>query len=417
MALPLPTSEQLFPAGGQLVRSLQGLNALKRQILENQYYAPIAQSNAMSKSAYAQYAPAEAIAKFLSTPGVASSMTPEQYNAIKDQFQRYVSQPLINPFTQVSNNQGLFGMGKKMLNSLLGMLGGEQNIPNQKKISMPYSQQNQIIPSLSNHGNEIYGTPEQVNAISNMKPGQTIQIPGLQIDRTASILQPQGTMGGYNPPAVAKAQEAGLTTGSTTEASVNRNTWNEMHKNSAKEALQSRNTMDLASKFSNAYDLLEPWERGPIIGSAKALTTNAQDADTATQGLADAVARAQQQGHITQIDRGTYSSMKPGRYMTKDAKKHAIDFLEGMNERIMEHATFNEEADKEGYTPQEANSIWLNYINKNPFYDSKHHELIEENFNKWPEYLEPEKVKEALHPTPGKKSLSKKESDPLGWRT
>ena len=40
MALPLPTSEQLFPAGGQLIQGGNAINDFRMKQLQNQYYGP-----------------------------------------------------------------------------------------------------------------------------------------------------------------------------------------------------------------------------------------------------------------------------------------------------------------------------------------------------------------------------------------
>src|ERR1700741_315092 len=52
--IPMPTAEQLFPAGGQLIRSGNALNDFRMKQLQNQYYGPNIESEMANRNALTQ---------------------------------------------------------------------------------------------------------------------------------------------------------------------------------------------------------------------------------------------------------------------------------------------------------------------------------------------------------------------------
>ena len=291
------------------------------------------------------------------------------------------------PTPDQMNGQGgnsLLGLAKDKIMSALGM--GEQPQQPQQQPQAP------IAPVNS------FNQPSQPPVAPGIGLGA---LPNYQRATAAAI---PGTQGGVNPATSAKAVAAGLETGITGEAQVQNKMWEQRHTDDAQEAINSQKVDDLVGEFSNAYDRTNKYQKGPITGSIPPWFSEAADtADRASAGMADAVARAQQQGHITQGDRATYSSMKLSRSMRPETKANAEAFITGMNERVQERAVFNVAAQKKGLTTQEANAVWLNYIKNNPFYSKDKHALIQKNFNRWPEYLTDKKIQESLNPTSGDK--------------
>lgn len=399
--LPLPKIVYDVQPGGGIVTSAMGMNALERSALENKIkqseaqYAPYTNyANALSKIAYGKMAPATALATFMSGPG-AQNMSREQTIQMAGLMQNYLnnagnmgnSLPTPDQMNGQGNNS-LMGLAKDKLMSILGMGGQPQQAPQQQPLAPV------------NSFNQTPQVPQQQPA-----PTNGIGIAALPNFQRAAAAAIPGTQGGVNPATSAKAVAAGLETGITGEAQVQNDMWKERHNEDAKEAINSQKVDDLVGEFSNAYDRTNKYQKGPITGSIPPWFSEAADtADRASAGMADAVARAQQQGHITQGDRATYSSMKLSRSMRPETKANAEAFITGMNERVQERAVFNVAAQKKGLTTQEANAVWLNYIKNNPFYSKDKHELIQKNFNRWPEYLTDKKIQESLNPKSGDKN-------------
>lgn len=420
MGLPLPRVVADVGPGGGIVTARRGINALRQSEYENDIarsnaqYAPYTNyANALSKIAYGKMAPATALATFMSSPA-AANMTREQAIQMGGMMQNYLkSVGNLGDVLPQPNQMGGQG-GNSMLDLLKNGLMSTLGIGGNQPVNSLNQQQQPPQAAPAEYGAVNQATPEYVSQIANngnnaMPTG--IGIGALPAHQRAAAAAIPGTQGGENPATSAKAVAAGLETGVTGEASVQNEMWKQRHAEDANEAINSQKVDDLVGEFSDAYDRTNKYQKGPIAGSAPPWFSEAADtADRASAGMADAVARAQQQGHITQSDRATYSSMKLGRSMRPETKANAEAFITGMNERVQERAVFNVAAQKKGLTTQEANAVWLNYIKHNPFYSKQKHELIQENFNRWPEYLTDKKIQESLNPSPGEKSASTQSS-------
>lgn len=389
--IPLPKTVADTEAGGGIV---QGMNALNNYELNrsNAQYAPYTNyANAASKMAYSNFVGPQAIASILTNPATRGMFTQDQYNTLAKAFSSQVqgSGNALANLPPPQGNLGIGGMGRDLLNKLMSIMhpGSQSQNALTQPVSPTSPMQNNANSGMrfDNQGNNIVASPEEIQNIANR--GSNYQPPSSQIDRTAQSIQPQGAMGGYNPSAVTKAQEQALEASATTEAKGTRQNWTDRHIENGEQAKNAQNVRELVHKFDAAYDELEPIERGPYVGKGPALSDAAQTADTTAQAMADAVARAQQQGHITQMDRATYGSMKPGRFMGPGAKKDAVNFMEGLQKRTQEHQTFDVAADKKGLTPQEADEKWIKYISEKPFMDYKDHKLLNKNMNQWKSYL------------------------------
>lgn len=411
MALPLPSYEP----GGAFVNALNRMNALQKSGAEAKYAPYTEYANAMSKLAFAQMAGPNALAQFMSGPG-AAQLSKEQIVALGNQMQNYMKN--YNPNTIVPAPNAGGGLANQLIQGLMNkLLPQSMQSNNALQQPMPTPSGGSAFAPNQDFGINNQATPQEVQNIAengnNAPPLPNASTVGtgvknLPFNRQAANMAVPGSVGGETPTTGAEATKAATVAGATGEAESANNMWKVMHENDAKSAIATQTTNDLADEFSDAYDRASNWEKGPIKGLVPALFSEAADtADRAALGMADAVARASQEGHITVTDRQTYGSMKFSRNMRPETKENSIAFIKGMNQRIQEHAIFNVAAQKQGLTPPEANAVWINYIKNNPFYNSKEHKLNENNFNKWPQYLTPEKISQALQPTPNQ-NINKK---------
>jgi len=392
--IPLPRTVADVGPGGPLVTGLNALSNLDVNRSAAQYAPYTNYANAASKIAYSNFVGPQAIASILTNPATRGMFTKDQYNALAKAFSSQVSGSGNALANLPAPQGGLGGIGGQLLNKLMSIFNSPQQSSQPQNALIPT--QPSMNPALSNansgmrydsQGNNIVASPQEIENIAN-NGNANYQPPASQIDRTAQNVVPGGNMGGYNPQAVTQAQEKALETGATTEAKEQRQQWTEIHQNDNKMAQGAYDTNLLADKFNSYYDQLEPIERGALAGKGPAISDAAQGADLATKQMSDAIARAQQQGHITIADRSTYGSMKFGRFMNPGAKDDAIAFINGTTHRQQEHQAFNLAADKAGFTPQEANVQWNKYINEKPFINHKTHKLINKNFDQWEPYLE-----------------------------
>lgn len=134
MALPMPTAEQLFPAGGHLIRALNGINEYQINKANAQYAPETAYSNALSKMAYAKYLPYQLQSQMLSNPMIyyAFKDHPEELQKMMSSF----SQSIPGGGTVGGASNDLMNMPKSGSNGLMGMLinklsGNSNNAMNQ----------------------------------------------------------------------------------------------------------------------------------------------------------------------------------------------------------------------------------------------------------------------------------------------
>lgn len=418
MAIPLPQVVPDVGPGGGIVTAMRGMNALTQSNLQNEIaraqakYAPYnAYADALSKIAYAQMGPANAIAQMLSGPG-ASNLTREQTIALGTQMQNllkgYNQNNVLPPPNMMSqgNGNGLLGI---LMNKLIGNQQSNAGVP------MP----NNALNANPSGGSSEYGainqaSPDYVTNVANNgngAPPLSTPTANLPFGRTAAQLAIPGSQGGATPAAGAHATQAAMDTGATTEAANLANAWNDQFKQSTSDANGARASLNILDKLQQSYTELGKLEKGPVKGNLPAFTTASQDFDKTQVALADSVAKAQQSGHITGKDREVYSSMKPTRDMTPDAFKHQVDFINGMNERILERPSFDSRIQAAGLTPQQGEIIWQNYIKQRPFYDAKKHEYLGDNIGTWEDFLEPEKIKQAFSPKAQKQAQAYTEED------
>lgn len=403
MAIDIPVGA---PAdwGGPFVAAGRNINALTSSSLDNRIksaqaqYAPYnAYADAVSKIAFAQLGPTNALAQFMASPA-AANLTRDQQIALANRMQSLTQNYNMNNVAMPPAPGQMTGGGGGILNFLFSkLLSGQgapapsSNIPVTNAVNQPVM--TQAPPTATNlPGPPVTNmpAPPPSNALA-----PTPTTPNLA---TASRLALPGTQGGLTPQTGAEATKSAVVAGATQEATGQVNAWDEQQKRSSAQAFGAQDTLNTLDKLDAAYNELQSYEKGPGIGKVPGFTPAAKDFDANKVALADAVARAQQQGHITQTDRDTYNQMKVDRDMPKETYKHQSDFIRGMNDRIRERQVFDQVTRNDGYTKPQADIIWSYYINKSPFYDAKNHKLLKDNLGTWEDYLTPEKIKQAFSP-------------------
>lgn len=390
MAIPAVNQFSQLPGGGiwNVMRSIgEGANALTKGQLENQYYAPLSQANIASKSTYARYLPAQILGQVLSNPLTWQTMPKEQLQNLTQQYSNAISNP---PSLEKLANQPTTGHG------LLDILFNKLNSPKEQQ-SIPISQ-NQI-----NQQHYQIQNPEIGKNITSMNPSYDVaspqgNLPSSTISRVAPNVKLPNAFGGINPITAQQAQAKALETTATGEAKAQTAQWKEIQDSTNNESQGAQNNLNYLDELKNLYPKLKYYEKGPVFGKLPAVTNVSSQIDVASNGLANAVARAQQQGHITQNDRASYSGMKPSRGMNEEAFNNLVNFNEGMNKRILERPAFNNAAQQFNLNPTQAQAVWSYYASEKPFYDSKNNKINNENLGTWEEFLSPQRISEALSP-------------------
>lgn len=368
MSLPLPKIiPDVGPGGGaydvyaRLKNQKNAFNQAelenKKRELENQYYGPLSEAEVKSKTAYANYQPAQIMSTFLSNPAAWASLSRDQMQQLSNQ--------MMNSLQSANQSSAQSPMG-----SLPQTQGGQNAFSGQM-----------AIPT----------TPQNINALRAALPNSTMQ-------PTPSTPGGNLPIGGNNPYTQAQATAAGLKTGAEVQAKQNVKQWADLQNKSTEAAEGSQNVLNYLDKFSSSYDKLSTLEKGPVAGKLPAVSSSAQEADLAAKNLVTSAASLLQSGHITNKDFDVVEKAKPGRFMNPVAKEHLVDFMKGANLRVQERVEFNNAASNLGMTVPQANSLWLKYISQKPFYSSKENRLLDENLGTWQDYLTPEKVARAKNP-------------------
>lgn len=404
--IPLPKIVADVGPGGGVTTAVKAANELDKQNIENriklieEQYAPYNKyADALSKVAYAKIAGPQTLATILSSPAAVSRMSPETYNALANLAQKGLTS--VGDVNVPTPNQMRAHPSSPLsyaINAIRDLFQGNQ--PTSKKPMIPSNLPQSMAETTPSTGSQ---NGAFLNGQSDVSPSSSV-VPSSTIGRVAQSFKTPGTYGGINPSSVNQAQTDALKTTATSEAAAQSDLWKKKYETLGERAEGAQNNINLVDKFSEAYDKLGKYERGPNVSKIPAQTAAATDAETTANALADAVARAQQQGHITQADRATYQGMKPGRFMLPESKKHAVNFLKGMNERELEFLPFYTKMQELGLNPQQADVVKNYYINQRPFYNPKAGEINEKNLNTWEDFLEPEKLSEAFSPRLQKKN-------------
>lgn len=395
MAFNLPLTNPLAVTIPAQAKGIEDLLLAKQQ---NKYYGPSQEANIASKSTYAQYLPSQILGQVLANPLVWQTMDPQQLKSLTNQYANSLRNPpslrQMIPSLNSGSSDGLLGL---LLDKLSGrqseqqpgygnnIFGQEEEFPIQNALKATPIEQ-----GIGNNQNAV-ALPSNVN------------LPNTLVNRTAPGYRIGS--GGINPLTTAKAQAAGLETSATSEAGNQASQWKDLTSHASENSEQAVQNEAIIDKLEESYSHLKSYEKGPVLGKLPAFSEAASDVDKGQAALADAVARAQQSGHITQADRATYGSMKPTRDQPGKAFEHQLLFNRGMNRRIQEKPAFLQAAANAGLNPTEASAVWTYYIHSRPFYNPKENKINDKNLNSWEDFLTPQKVREAFSPSARKKEL------------
>lgn len=402
--IPVP---QFSSFGDLIAQGRSQQNALTKQNIENQYLGPLMQANALSKTAYAKFLPLQIAGQQLSNPTFQQNAHPEEYKALATQYNAMMNEFLKSQMgaTPVSQQPDKFSQSSGGLMDFVknAIIGG---IPNAVSSTQPRTR-NELLTNPQ-------GAMQQDQPNIAPVPGQ----PDTMINRTAASLNPSGAAGGINAPAVNKAQEKAMETSATGEQETYNKMWDERQNNAAFSQKSALNNLNLLDKFEEAYGDLGWFEKGAVLGKyVPAFTNAASDTDKVQAALENDMARAQVEGKVTGIDRKAYGNIKPSRDAPSEANAHLISYGRGFYQRDQEWVPFNIEARKMGLTPPQADAVMGYYARSRPFYNAKTKSVNEDNLNTWPEFLTPQKIKEALDPREQKKTMMDKTASSSSSRT
>jgi len=403
MALPLPKLVYDVEPGGGLVTSMRGINALQKSNIENKYLPYNKYADALSKIAYSQTSPANALAQFMSGPA-AASLSREQTQALATQMQKSLSGPnymsMLPPPNSGTFGSGLAELAKRGVNYL------------QDKF-MPSSDNSVLAPPTNNPSQE-YGavnqaTPEYVQQVSMNGNGSSPLPPaspskGGRFASQAGALNLPGTQGGNTPSAAAKAQEAGLNTGVTGEVAAQvaqQKAMQDIDNANANEAIDQLNLLD---KVENVHKRIPFWQRGVVGGKVPAIESNRQEFDASMAQIVSSITKQQGNGNVTNEGRSLARESKFPADLNDQAFDHLIQYSKGMNERIKEKPAFNKAFADIGKTPEETRILWQYYQSMKPFYDNKKHTVNNDNLRSWDKfYSSQDKINSAFNPSAQKK--------------
>lgn len=419
MALPLPQVVANTGPGGGVVTSMRGSNALSTDMLNNMIkgsqadYAPWTNyANAASKIAYSQFVGPQSIANILNSPNTRGMFSPDEYKNLLNAYSRQVSSPsnaMGNlPQPGASRGNGLLGM---IVNKLTG--GGEadgqsepQNALSMPSDSMPSDNVNPMAgPAAQPVSNTGTGITNPLG-IGSTQPGA---LPGSTptYNRNAGVLG-AGTYGASSPQAVTEAGEEGLKAQSAAEGKTITDQWKERQDDIKDQVAGAQEMTRQLDKLDDARSRLKkvniagidiPLESGAIAGRLPGLSDAAQDSDIALNNLVAARLKAWQTSKITNMDLGFGKGLKPGRYMNDAAYNNEVNYEHGLSDRTQEYPAFAAVAQSKGLLPSQADTIWARYANEKPFYDPKSKRVLDQNLEKWEDYLTPESMQETFSPS------------------
>lgn len=406
MGLPLPKVVADVGPGGGFVTAASGLNSLKKLQSEAQYAPYNNYANALSHLAYAQTAPANAIAQILSGPA-AANMSAERYQQLAQQAQSSLGNVNTNFVPKPGSSQG--GIGQNLLrtlfdkiipgNNIFGQGGGNDNSAGGSDNPMNYPQTRTDFTPMDPVGSgQANSLPQNAPTIGQGRYG----------NKAAGLNLP-GTMGGNTPSAAAKTQEAVLNAGATGEATSQVQQQDAMEKSDAAASSGAVEMINQISKLKDARSRLGWYEKGYPLGKGPGVTSPAQEFDQAKENIANTIAKAEQTGHINVGDREIANSMKPGRDINDEAFNHLIDYAEGASHRISEKPAFDRAMAASGYAPAETQTLWSYYGLRKPFFNSKEHKQDEDNLNSWEDFYKGKnnKNREAAFSPSAQKAINK----------
>lgn len=377
----------------------------------NMYYKPqeksaainLANAQANQANAMANFTPVNLATTLLSNPTLRDTMPTEQIAALT----KYASQGLTNGMNRTN-----IGPQPSLLQHIMHSLGFGNSGTNQTPSSsnVPSSNNNNVSPSSVSTQNSpaVQSSPnsmpipqENAGITNNIyeKGRSSSDVPDSTINRVANGIRVAGSQGGNNPAAVAGAQEGALKTTANTEAANQQEQWKIRQDQAARDGQDAAKAMIDDNNILQGYRKLGWYERGPIIGSKKAMTTEATDFDRYASNRSTSLAQALSSGSITEQQFDAGKAMKVSREATPDSVEHAMAFDKGLQVRRQQRAPFQLEAQNAGLTPAQSDILWNRMIQEKPFWNARTSQIIPKNLN-YKDYFNPNMIAWAKNPTP-----------------
>ncbi len=419
--LPLPKVVADVEAGGPYVTAARGLNKLRKEELENQFYPEHMRAENASKNAYAKFVGPQMIAQILGG-AAAGNLSPEEY-------QKYVKQMtgMLQPDQQNNASQA-----PQQSNSLAGrawnLLMDKVNPPTNKQ--QPLAQSSLPQPSSSNpfastgSGTMLSEPPEYEDLRRKAEQGG-------RPSASSPVPINNGNVPSNRPKTMNELRLEQRKNSKVEEKNeVRKNDifqkqWDKSLEKDNEEAAVAQSMEDQLDNFNSAYDKTSEWEKGPVLGrNPIKFSDEAQIANSASSDLMTTMARLKNSGHITNRDFEYVKPIKPSLNMGDKARKDLSLYIKGAINRSYEKPQFSNAAKQLGLDAHQSNILWSKYINSRPFYDPKTRKLNQDNIGTWGDFLTPQYVNSVISPKGGSKgnkqesaSSSSEEEKPSQTRT
>lgn len=400
----MPIGVQQFPilTPGQMNPYNQALSSgldTYQNMMKAAYTPATTQANINAKNAYAQNVGRQMIATVLSNPMAVASMDDSQFKALLGQVTNPASGlPGMGAGTNSGGQQtssGIGGMWDKLMQNV-----GLKDAPAATE-GQPTPQTNSSNAYDYNaDGTNVKASPEMVNDIANNGnnayqnnsanvPQGTSPISGGSSDQRSNIKDAYiaknfpGTPEGIAASGRIKAAEVAASTGGTAYQTYRDNVYTSS--NSAQNALND--LKDFHANYNKAW-AKGPLTNVPILKQLSQLDPDYQsavnDANNLVVNLAPVLLAG---GKQTDAGRALIKNAKIAPDLAPDSESHVFQKQSLILNRINENDTFASELDKRGIKDvNQQRSAWLDYNRKYPLVD-KNGNLINQNENKYGEYI------------------------------
>lgn len=410
--IPLPKTVYDTEKGGGFVTALSGQNALTTQNMNNRLLH--AQGNLAQQQS--NYTPYQYATQALANPSL--WQTPagiEAGKSIVAQLPALARQGIGNGNNSLQQLDQP-SIGDRLINGIFSKmgLGNATNTSvgqGSQSPSQPAGNAIASMPAPNDSGNAL-APPSQAGAGIPNPQGETSPLPSTQVNRLGRG-QP---LAGVNPSTIAGAAGKALDTGATHEAAEQEKQWSAKQEKAFQDADATVSNDRLMDKLEESHKNLMSIERGPVGGRLLPVSNAANTFDKTTEALANGVAIAQVDGHVSDSARKAFKEIKFDRAQPHQSFKELLAFNRGMNARIQEYPAFLQSAREHGLNTSQADSVWTYYGQKAPFYNPKTGTQNDgengrpDNIGSWEKFLTPEKFAEAMSPS-AQKSIRKEHEE------
>lgn len=142
---------------------------------------------------------------------------------------------------------------------------------------------------------------------------------------------------------------------------------------------QSQNIILNIDKMREAYNKLHHLEKGPVFGHGPAVSNAAKEFDTYAESNSTNIARALQQGHITDADFRIASRIKPNRTMPEQAFNDIALTNRALAQRDAQAQKFMSDMYEAGVDKNIADKLFNQFVKNYPVYNVKTGKVIDKN--------------------------------------